>query len=415
MKTKRNHRWIWVALGVVVLALAAWSTRPSALPVRVAQVRRGLIQAYVDEAARTTLPHVYHLTMPQNGRIQPITVREGDSVTQGQVVAVMDLADLQDSLREANAAVTAIQAAVLSSQAKITASKAYEDYAEWVWKAQERLYDSQDVSEMSAREAQRDFIGSQVDFQQDQFQFHAMGAIQAMVQLLPIYYGRQLQRATLASPIAGTVLQRFVDNERELAAGDALLDIGDVNALEVTADLLSDDVVSVTTGDTVQIYGSAVGDRAVTGTVRRIHPEGFTKTSSLGVEQQRVPVVVAFQPAALTSLVEADRRLGVEYRVRVRIFTAEHDQALIIPITALFRNGAGDGWLTYVVRHGRAALVPVALGLSNDNEAEVIPLFPDRTHDNAAVLIAGLAAGDQVIDAPDAALASGARVKPAGP
>jgi len=203
-------------------------------------------------------------------------------------------------------------------------------------------------------------------------------------------------RGTMTSPVDGVVLKRMVTSELYLPAGTSLLEIGRLEDLQVEADVLSIDVVDVKLGSTVEIYGPAVGSPPAKGTVSQIYPAGFTKVSSLGVEQQRVKVVVAFQPSELDRLLH-QRQLGVGYRVRVRIQVAVKDKALVVPRSALFRNPDGR-WQLYAVRSGRARLQDVELGLMNDQQAEVVK---------------GLNEGELVIVAPENNLAEGQRVEAA--
>src|SRR5690606_22342502 len=119
----------------------------------------------------------------------------------------------------------------------------------------------------------------------------------------------------------------------------------------------------------------------------RIYPAGFTKVSSLGVEQQRVMVILKFTPEELQRL-RKDRRMGVDYRVRVRIFTAKKDNALVIPRSALFR-GPGGAWQVFAVRGGKASLVNVEIGLLNDEAVEITK---------------GVEDGEEVILAPESSI-----------
>ena len=200
-------------------------------------------------------------------------------------------------------------------------------------------------------------------------------------------------RGTMRSPVDGVVLDRLVSNEGYLSAGKTLLEIGRLEDLEVEADVLSLDVVAASVGDRAEIYGPAIGLPPARGIVERIYPAGFTKVSSLGVEQQRVKVIVRFDPSELKRLLR-DRRLGVGYRVRVRIFTADKTQALLIPRSALFR-AADNTWQVFAVRNGRARLQTVEVGLMNDEQVEIVR---------------GLSEGEAVILAPESTLTDGARV-----
>ena len=201
------------------------------------------------------------------------------------------------------------------------------------------------------------------------------------------------QLGTMISPIDGVILERAVSDERQAAAGTVLLRIGRWEDLEIEADVLSQDVVRVKPGQSVEVHGAAIGERPAPAEVTRIFPAGFTKVSSLGVEQQRVKVVMKFGPDDLRRLRE-ENELGVGYRVRVRIFTAQSSGSLVVPRSALFR-GAKNDWRVFVVRGGRAHLQAVKIGLSNDEQAEIK---------------SGLEANDQVILAPETNLSEGQSV-----
>jgi HlyD family secretion protein len=171
--------------------------------------------------------------------------------------------------------------------------------------------------------------------------------------------------------------------------------------VEVEADILSQEVIDIQPGDAVEIYGPAIGAHAgggVAGSVERIYPAGFTKVSSLGVEQQRVRAIIQFAPGVLDRL-RASRDLGVDYRVRVRVFTAARNNVLVTPRSALFR-GADNSWQVFVVRGGRAVLQPVEVGLLNDEKVEIT---------------SGVRENESVVLAPESSLNAGDRVKAVGP
>jgi HlyD family secretion protein len=269
------------------------------------------------------------------------------------------------------------------------------------------------------------FIESQIDYRQAALTLESLKAIQSATGLLPRMVGEYIahkslnsavlgkemqeadarlreallrkERGVMTSPVDGTVLERAVSNERYLDAGTVLLRVGQLENLEVEAEVLSEDVVRVEVGDSVEIYGPAIGvpaGQGVFGVVHRIHPAGFTKISSLGVEQQRVLVLIRFAEGVLARL-RQQREIGVDYRVRVRIFTDETDSALRIPRSAIFR-GADGGWQVFVIRSGRAELLPISIGLMNDTQVEVTK---------------GLEADETVVLAPETTLTSGTRVQ----
>ncbi|NIP87315.1 MAG: hypothetical protein GTO03_17880, partial [Planctomycetales bacterium] len=163
--------------------------------------------------------------------------------------------------------------------------------------------------------------------------------------------------------------------------------------LEVEAEVLSQDVVEVQVGNEVEIYGPAIGEPPARGVVTRIYPAGFTKISSLGVEQQRVMVIMKMNETDLQRVIE-QRGLGVDYRVRVRIYTRQVARGLTLPRSALFRTPHGE-WQVFVVRDGRARRVMLTVGLMNDSIVQVVQ---------------GLEEGETVVLAPESGLTDGQRV-----
>jgi HlyD family secretion protein len=149
------------------------------------------------------------------------------------------------------------------------------------------------------------------------------------------------------SPIAGHVLRVREESEGAVAAGQALIEIGDLAGLEIVADVLTADAVAVRPGAAVEIAHWG-GDGALAGRVRRVEPSAFTKISALGVEEQRVNVLVDLDDPR-------DRwaPLGDGFRVEVRITTWESADELSIPSSALFRDG--QAWAVFRFHEGRAA------------------------------------------------------------
>jgi HlyD family secretion protein len=286
----------------------------------------------------------------------------------------------------------------------------------------QQLAKSSATSEDEVDLAQVNQVEANVQYQQDVLTLRAAEALRTATALLPTAMRQYIQRKVLAhdvleqqlaeaevqmreaeknerlgtmtSPVNGVVLERAVSNERQVAAGTLLLRIGRWEDLEIEADVLSQDVVRVKVGQSVEVHGAAIGETPAPAHVTRIYPAGFTKVSSLGVEQQRVKVIMKFEPDDWKRLRE-ENDLGVDYRVRVRIYTAESTGALVIPRSALFR-GANNDWRVFVVRNGKAHLQAVKIGLMNDERAEVTE---------------GLAQDEVVVLAPETNLTEGQRVQ----
>ncbi len=442
-----------VALIIIVLlaTAAALGAFGGGTPVEAAKVRSGPIREFVDERGKTRLPQTYAITMPFDGRVGAIGLVEGTPVKQGQLVAQVTPRDLElarsaaelaverldasirenddisvesVSLTQSNKMAESMRHTVEAAVEQVTAGRAKLEYYNHNLDRTQRLVASKAKSEDEYEQAQLSQVQSRVEFQQDQLMSAAMHALDAATQLLPKVITEYIARKRLAhavlekqkaeaqvnldqvakneergrmrSPIDGVVLERLVSDERQAAAGTVLLRIGRLEDLEVEADVLSQDVVGVKPGDEVELSGPAIGRTPAHGTVRRIYPAGFTKISSLGVEQQRVKVIIAFQPADLARL-RTERGLGADYRVAVRIFTSAKPTALVIPRPALFRGAEGK-WQVFAIRDGRVRLQGVETGLMNDETVEITR---------------GLADGDLVVLAPETNLADGARVRPA--
>ncbi len=447
----------WVIIGalliVVIIVVGAMAVTSSGEPVQAAKVVRGDIREFVDERGKTRLPETHLITMPFAGRIERIELGENSRVAKGQLVAEIVESDLQQAVDEARAVVERFEASIKENKDNsvedttkaqadafvnsmehtvLAAAKQLDSIRNRLSFAENFLTDTRELYRKMAKgqedvdRALLDFENTKVEYSQTTMTVDAVKSIQAATNLLPTlindYKNRkvlsravlekqrneaqarldqvltQLQRGRMGSPVDGIVLERVVISEQFLPAGTVLLKIGELERLEVEADVLSQDVVQIRENDEVEIYGPAVGAEVgsgLRGFVQRIYPAGFTKVSSLGVEQQRVKVIIHFADGVLDQ-VRSQHELGVDYRVRVRIFTRQKPAALVVPRSALFR-GADGGWQSFVVRSGRARLQPVEVGLMNDQQAEVVK---------------GLNQADVVVLAPESSLEEGDKVEP---
>jgi len=442
-----------LAVLLIVALLAgvafAYSALDRGAPVEAAAVSRGPVREFVDEEGKTRLPNVHLITMPYDGRIEAIDLVEGAPVKKDQVLARVAPFELNTAVAVAQAAVDRLEASIQENDdvsveqtglaqtlnfvdsmartveaaaARVTSGEAKLDYSNKNLGRVESLRPSNAVTQDQLEQARVQQVESEIDFQQDKLVLAAMKSLQAATVLSPTavrqYIARKslsrsvlekelaeakvrleqaqhdLDRGVLRSPIDGAVLEVPDRNERRLAGGSVLLELGRLEDLEVAAEILSQDVVRVKPGQAVEIYGPAIGPTPARGIVERIYPAGFTKTSSLGVEQQRVKVVARFYEGELQRLL-AKQGLGVDYRIQARIITAEKPQAKRIPRSSLFR-GEQSRWSVFVIREGRAALQPVEIGLMNDDWVEVLT---------------GLEDGELVVLAPETNLAAGNKVK----
>ncbi len=397
MIQKDKWKWSWIAvcvIAIIVTTFIVYGEVNKGASVRTAVTIKGTIQSYVEERGRTSLPHIYHVTMPMQGRVLPITVEEGDIVRAGEVVIRLENDDWLDATKETVDIIRAVAKWVESVEAQVRAAKIRLDYTEWEWKANEKLLKAQTISDKDERESRRRYLDSSVKIEESQATLNMSKSIQSTMDLLPGYVKRNLERTLVKSPVSGTILKRHVWNEKVMTPGEPLLDIGDLSELEITVDVLTEAAVHIQPGDKVEIFGEAVGSDKLTGQIRLVEPEAFTKISSLGVEEQRVTVKVIFSKGTLKDLEQSGRTLGLQYRVRVRIITDEKPEVSLVPRTALFHGLQGQ-WQLYKIVGGKAQLTDVQVGLINDFESEIV---------------AGVTDGDTVIVAPESSVTNGGRV-----
>jgi HlyD family secretion protein len=381
-----------VVLGVAaILAVALW---PESVEVDVARVARAPLQVTIDEEGETRVRDRFVVSAPVAGRLQRIDLEPGDPVQRGETVvarlrpAPPALLDAR-TRAEAGAAVEAARAALGRSRAERARAQAASGQAASELKRQSQLAKSGIVSAEALERARTEAEAAQQAFRAAQFAVasaeHELERAQAVL-LQASGGGRDIE---LRSPVDGAVLKRFRESEAVVPTGEPLLEVGDPNDLEIVTDLLSADAVKVRPGQPVSIEQWG-GDRALHGRVRRVEPSGFMKVSALGVEEQRVNVIVDFQDPG-----EAQQVLGDGYRVEVHIVVWEAPDVVKAPTSSLFRRG--DDWAVFVVEEGRARLRPVQIGRRNGLEAQVLD---------------GLRAGERVVVHPADTLADGQRVAP---
>jgi len=387
-----------VAAAGFVAAVAGglwWAFSPQPLGVDIARVETGDLRITVDEEGLARVRDVYQVFAPVGGELLRLPVRVGDRVAQGAVVATIlpQESGLLDprSRAEAEAAVRAAEAGVMSAKSELDIALSERDYWRTEVERGERLLErgiatlqaaQQARLELSRREAL--IVSGQAALEMRTHQLE-----QAQARLIDPAAAADGEARRVLAPVAGAVLG--IDNEsaRSIMAGAPLLQIGEPDDLEIVVDLLSADAVRIAPGAPAIITGWG-GPEPLAARVRRIDPTGFTRVSALGVEEQRVPVHLdLLAPPA------ARPRLGHLYRVFVSIEAQRVERAVLIPTAALFR--ADNQWSAFVVEAGRAVLRPLVIGARTAELAEVV---------------AGVAAGAEVVVHPSDRLADGTPVKP---
>lgn len=394
---KRNT-WILVGTGIAVgAALIAWAFAPRPAEVEVGEVRVGHFETTVDEDAKTRLRDRYVVSAPLAGVLNRIELREGDLVEAGAVIATLTpaLSPMLDerTLREQRARVEVAQAQVQRAAARIERARVALMQSRNDLQRTEQLASQGFVSPnrlesdtLAAQAAQKELDTA---VQERRVADHEVEQAQAA---LVAVSGRGPAGAAgfeLRAPTAGRVLHVLQTSETAVALGTPLIELGDTSRLEVVAELLTTDALKAPPGGRVIIERWG-GPGELQGRVRLVEPGAFTKVSALGVEEQRVRVVID-----ITTPYAAWQALGDGYRVGVRVVTQSQDGVLMVPVSAVFPSPAG-GMAAFAVRDGRARLTPVTIGGRNASEAWVQQ---------------GLSKGDTVIVYPPATVTDGVRVR----
>jgi HlyD family secretion protein len=393
---------VWGGAAAATALLLALALRPAPVAVDTVEVTRGRLAVTLDEEGETRVRERYVVSAPVAGRVLRIDLEPGDPVVAGETVLATfrpsDPALLDARSRaEAEARVRAARAALERSRAERDRAAAQLAFARSEQARIERLArdgilaaDRLEQAELALSSADSALTAAQ---QAAASAGHELRAAEARLLEIAAGGGREGQPTlALRSPVDGVVLRRLRESEAVVPAGEPLLEVADPAALEIVADYLSADAVAMRPGMGVEI-GAWGGEQPLRGRVRRVEPAGFMKVSALGVEEQRVNVILDFEDPR-----QAWEALGDGYRVEVRVVLWEGEELVKAPASALFRHG--PGWAAFVVEAGRAALQPVEAGHRSDLEAEIL---------------AGLEPGARVVVHPPDELEDGARVAPRQP
>ncbi len=402
MKTASRRRFaFWGVLGTIGLAALVVALMPHPIPVDEAAVTRGSMRVTLDHEGRTRVRERYVVSAPVPGRVLRIELEPGDRVEANRTVLATFLPAMASLLDVRTRA--AAEARVKIASAALEQARAQRDRA----RTESRLAD---VERDRTRQLEQDGLATEQARLAAEADAEAKvkglaaaesavaaasgeleGARAALIAPDARRAANPSSRLSLRSPIDGVVLRRMHESEAEVPQGEPLLEIADLGSLEVIADYLSSDAVRITPGMPAEIdqWG---GGSPLAAHVRRVEPAGFMKLSALGVEEQRVWVILDFADPR-----EAWRSLGDGYRVEARVVTWQRPDVVKVPTASLFRSGSE--WAVFVVKDGRAAQRVVRVGHRNGT---------------AAAVLEGLQPGEHVVVHPPDTLTDGARVEPRG-
>ncbi len=392
---------MWQQRNIIIAGIVAllfiffyWLLRPSPILVETATVRQQRFTVIVEADGRTRVRDRYVISAPLAGRVPRSTFREGDEIKVGQVLTTIApnvspllnprlRQELEERVGVAQAAVE--EAEAMYERAKVVLAQARTDL-ERSKKLKERGIEATakfEGYEFVVQSARREVAAAE---QRRHAADHTLA--QARAALKRSSQNGGTERFPVSSPIDGRVLKVVQKSEAAVGVGTPLLELGDPRNLEVIVDLLTNDAAKIREGASVS-FERWGGNHVLVGRVRRIEPSGFTKVSALGVEEQRVWVV-----ADITSPSDQWANLSDGYRVDLKIVVDEIEEAIVVPVGALFRRG--DDWFVFVIDYGNARLRRVQ-GLRRSGRMAAV----DR----------GLRSGETVIVYPSGSLTDGRSVR----
>lgn len=384
MKITRRQLLLAVVALLLVAALG-YGFMPRPAPVDVVRVAAGPLRVTVDEDGRTRIKERYVISAPIGGQLRRIELHPGDAVKAG-VTLLASIDPVEPMLLDARtraqleARLRAAEAQADLAGPRVERARAAQALAQLEYTRVARLLEQQAVARQDvdrAREAARmaDEDLKAADYARRIAGFELEQARAALLRSTPGPRPEEcVGEMKLLAPVDGRVLRVFHQDAAVVQPAARLLEIGDPAQLEAEIDVLSSDAVRIAPGARVR-FEHWGGSTPLEGRVRVIEPAGFLKISALGVEEQRVNVIVDFVTPP------AERRtLGDAYRVEARIVVWESDRVLKAPVGALFRHQGA--WAVFAVREGRARLTAVQVGHSDGREMEIT---------------GGLAEGDEVV------------------
>jgi HlyD family secretion protein len=392
-----KRKALFGVLGLLLLAMLGWAFTPTPAEVEVALVSQGRFERSVQEDGKTRLRDRYVVSTPLTGRVARLTLKQGDTVERDGVVATLwpvAPALLDERARAEQAARTgAMEASVARAQANVGRAVAALEQVRAELKRSETLAQQGFVSpnqnetgrlnvrlrEKELESARQEENAARHELEQSRI------ALKQFSQTTPSGPQRTVE---VRSPVSGKVLKMLQQSEGIVMAGTPLMELGDPSRLEVAVDILTEDAAQIKPGTAVQLSNWG-GPEVLLGQVRLIEPAAFTKVSALGVEEQRVNAIID-----ITSPPEQWQALGDGFKVDVRVLVQVVDNAVKVPVSALFPIGSRSG--LFVLDGGHARLREVGVAARNGVDAWV------KT---------GLNPGTQVIVYPDSKLKDGDAVK----
>jgi len=386
---KKNKRLIYILLGTVVL-VGVFSIFNSGQGVSVdtVQANKDDLRVMVRGEGQTRVLESFLLTTPVSGQLGRFEFNVGDMVSEGDLLfTVVPLVDSEQSREVAISRLEAAQARLGQANRLLADALAVAEQAEVTLTRQQKLAELEIISqqaldqvELAAQSARRQFEASK-----DAADAAAAEVRGAEALLVSGEADRERSGLSVVAPISGSILRITDRSSRAVMAGEILLEIGDISQMELVVDVLSEDAVRISSGSDVEITGWG-GERSLQGIVKRVEPSAFTKFSALGVEEQRVNVIIDYN--------DSPAGLGVGFRAEAGIVVWEGEDVVLAPVNAIFQiDGA---WFIFVVVEDIVEQRSIEIG---ERSSELVQI------------VSGVEEGEEIVRYPSAAVEDGVTVQ----
>jgi len=396
----------WGCALIAIIVAIIYAFRPKAIVVECAIVRRADLVVTVDEVAKSRVRERFVIAAPVSGYLLRPSIHAGDIIAEGQVVARLAPSRPTPldhrSVAEAAARVAAAEARERQAAAVVEAAQLNMRHTSKEYAKTKQLAAAGALSDSALLNAEREFRVRSSEAASAAFAQKAAVYEAAVARAVarPVQSQTSLSAGDVTNvlaPTRGVVLSLTRPSEGPVVAGAALLELGDLASVEVVADVLTGDAVRIANGAHVTLTGW--GGPPAPAHVRRIEPSAFTHVSSLGIEEQRVAVVIDFNnDVPLAAGPQPHPRVGDGYRLEASIVVAQRPNVIAAPVGAIVRRG--DQSAVFRLDRGRAFLTEVRTGAQNDTYVEVT---------------SGLSEQDTVIVYPSEKVSHLTRVKPLSP
>jgi HlyD family secretion protein len=371
--SSRKSKWIKRIILIGVLAGAgvwmAAGLEPSPIPAEVSTATRGPLRVTVDGMGKTRMRDHRTVCSPASGELSRITLRPGDVVTKGQIIATIRPGVSQPldarSRAETVARLAAAKAALAEARRNVDRAKIASDLATSEVERTQYLVKTKAAPSRNLEIALADQQTRNADLELSKLAVERARLEAAAVAVTLAGNKKKKGKSSpheieVTAPSAGVVLAVHTESAGPTAVGTPLIEIGDPNTVELAVDLPTPSAVRISPGAKVTIDDMG-DDKTRAGIVRLIEPAAYTKVTALGVEEQRVNVIVRMTepPPVLGDGFSADAHIEIE----------KSKDVLKVPSGAVFRDG--KKFAVFKVEKGIAKRSAVEIGLRNADEAAI--------------------------------------------